>query len=142
MKPVKKITPGTWAVIGFAIVAVIVTLVMVLPSLKLGGGASTSDQATIALYNNHSDTRKVNDRVEIAIRLNLSDKTGAKYPLQLEGRASGSWQVVKKYTATKPNNTVVFRVHPSVVGDIVYRAEIQTPTGIVTTNELLLHVTN
>jgi hypothetical protein len=139
MKPIKKISGGTWAVAGFAVIALIVTALIVFPNLKLGG--SSASTANIALYNNHSDTRKVNDRVEIAVRLHLSDKTGAKYPLQLEGRANGAWQVVKKYTATKPNNTVVFRVHPSIVGDIVYRAEIQTPTGIVTTNELLLHVT-
>jgi hypothetical protein len=139
MKPIKKISGGTWAVIAFAAIAIIVTALMVFPNLNLGGNSSSTAQ--IALYNNHSDTRKVNDRVEIAVRLHLSDKTGAKYPLQLEGRANGAWQVVKKYTATKPDNTVVFRVHPSIVGDIVYRAEIQTPTGIVTTNELLLHVT-
>ncbi len=141
MKPIKKINPGTWVVIAFTVIAVAVTAMILVPMLKLGGG-DTSNTATIALYNNHSDTRKVNDRVELGVRLQLSDKTGAKYPIQLEGRASGSWQVVKKYTATKPTNTVVFRVHPAVVGDIVYRAEIQTPTGIVTTNELLLHVTN
>ena len=140
MKPVKKISGGTWAVIAIATVAVIGTALMVFPGL-FPGGSSSSSSATIALYNNHSDTRKVNDRVEIAVRLKLSDKTGAKYPLQLEGRASGGWQVIKKYTATKPTNTVVFRVHPSIAGDIIYRAEIQTPTGIVTTNELLLHVT-
>jgi len=141
MKPIKKINPGTWVVIAFTVIAVAVTAMILVPMLKLGGG-DTSNTATIALYNNHSDTRKVNDRVELGVRLQLSDKTGAKYPIQLEGRANGSWQVVKKYTATKPTNTVVFRVHPAVVGDIVYRAEIQTPTGIVTTNELLLHVTN
>jgi hypothetical protein len=139
MKPIKKISGGTWTVIAIAIAAVLVTIFMVIPGLLPSG--SSSSTANIALYNNHSDTRKVNDRVEIAVRLHLSDKSGAKYPLQLEGRANGAWQVVKKYTATKPDNTVVFRVHPSIVGDIVYRAEIQTPTGIVTTNELLLHVT-
>lgn len=141
MKPVKKINAGTWAVIAFTVIALAITAMIVAPMLKLGGGDS-SNSAVVALYNNHSDTRKVNDRVEIAVRLHLSDTTGAKYPIQLEGRANGAWQVVKKYTATKPTNTVVFRVHPAIVGDIIYRAEIQTPTGIVTTNELLLHVTN
>lgn len=96
----------------------------------------------LALYNDKSETRKVNDRVELAVRLDLSDTSGAKYPIQLEGRQAGAWQIVKKYTATKPKNTVVFRVHPARTGDIVYRAEVQTPNGVLVTNELVLHVTN
>ena len=66
MKPVKKISGGTWAVIAIATVAVIGTALMVFPGL-FSGGSSSSSSATIALYNNHSDTRKVNDRVEIAL---------------------------------------------------------------------------
>ena len=74
--------------------------------------------------------------------LNFNDKKKKfKYEIQLEGRQSGAWQVVKKYTALKAKNTVVFRVHPAKVGDIIYRAEVQTPGGVLTTNELVLHVT-
>jgi hypothetical protein len=73
----------------------------------------------------------------------LNDKTGKSYAIQLEGRVNGAWQVVKKYTAKKPdNNTVVFKVHPALAGDVIYRAEIQTPSGIVTSNELVVQVTN
>jgi hypothetical protein len=141
MKPIKKITGGTWAVIAIAAAAVITALIILVP-MVLPASGNAGGSAQIALYNNHSDTRKVKDRVEIAVRLKLNDKSGAKYPLQLEGRSTGGWQIIKKYSATKPDNTVVFRVHPAVVGDIIYRAEIQTPQGIVTTNELLLHVVN
>jgi hypothetical protein len=139
MKLLKRIKPGTWVIVGF------VTFIGLVAGLMIGNYVSSlpvHHDVVLALYNDKSETRKVNDRVEIAVRLDLSDTSGAKYPIQLEGRQAGAWQVVKKYTATKPKNTVVFRVHPARTGDIVYRAEVQTPNGVLTTNELVLHVTN
>jgi len=139
MKLLKRIKPGTWVIVGF------VTFIGLVAGLMIGNYVSSlpvHHDVVLALYNDKSETRKVNDRVEIAVRLDLSDTSGAKYPIQLEGRQAGAWQVVKKYTATKPKNTVVFRVHPARTGDIVYRAEVQTPGGILVTNELVLHVTN
>ena len=140
MKLLKRIKPGTWVIVGF------VTFIGLVAGLMIGNYVSSlpvHHDVVLALYNDKSETRKVNDRVEIAVRLDLSDTSGAKYPIQLEGRQAGAWQVVKKYTANKPDNsTVVFKVHPAQAGDIVYRAEIQTPSGIVTSNEFVIHVTN
>jgi len=137
---VKRVKPGTWVILAFvSFFALIGTLMTVnyISSLPV------QREATLALYNNKDANRKVKERTEIALKLDLKDKSAEKYPIQLEGRAGGSsWQVVKTYTATKPNNTVVFRVRPAVVGDVVYRAEVQTPSGVVTSNELVLHVTN
>jgi len=139
VKFLKRIKPGTWVIVGF------VTFIGLVSGLMIGNYVSSlpvHHDVVLALYNDKSETRKVNDRVEIAVRLDLSDTSGAKYPIQLEGRQAGAWQVIKKYTATKPKNTVVFRVHPARTGDIVYRAEVQTPNGVLITNELVLHVTN
>jgi hypothetical protein len=137
MNILKRVKPGTWVIASF------VTFITLVAGLMIGNYVASLPvhrDAALALYNDKSDTRKVNDRVEIAVRLDLSDTSGAKYPIQLEGRQAGAWQVIKKYTATKPKSTVVFRVHPAQVGDIVYRAEVITPTGVINTNELLLHV--
>jgi hypothetical protein len=139
MKFLKRIKPGTWVIVAF------VAFIALVGGLIAGKYVSTlpvHHDVALALYNDKSDTRKVNDRVELAVRLDLNDSSGAKYPIQLEGRQAGAWQVIKKYTATKPKNTVVFRVHPARTGDIVYRAEVQTPNGVLVTNELVLHVTN
>jgi len=139
MKLLKKVNPGTWVIVAF------VAFIALVASLMIGNYVSSlpvHHDVALALYNDKSETRKVNDRVELAVRLDLNDTSGAKYPIQLEGRQAGAWQVIKKYTATKPKNTVVFRVHPARTGDIVYRAEVQTPNGVLITNELVLHVTN
>jgi hypothetical protein len=135
---VKRIKPGTWVIVGFAAFIILVGGLMV---GKYVSSLPVHRDVVLALYNDKSDTRKVDSRVELAVRLDLSDTTGAKYAIQLEGRQAGAWQIIKKYTATKPLSTVVFRVHPARTGDIVYRAEVQTPTGVLTTNELVLHVT-
>jgi len=135
---VKRIKPGTWFIVGFAAFIILVGGLMV---GKYVSSLPVHRDVVLALYNDKSDTRKVDSRVELAVRLDLSDTTGAKYAIQLEGRQAGAWQIIKKYTATKPLSTVVFRVHPARTGDIVYRAEVQTPTGVLTTNELVLHVT-
>jgi hypothetical protein len=134
----KRIKPGTWVIVGFAAFIILVGGLMV---GKYVSSLPVHRDVVLALYNDKSDTRKVDSRVELAVRLDLSDTTGAKYAIQLEGRQAGAWQIIKKYTATKPLSTVVFRVHPARTGDIVYRAEVQTPTGVLTTNELVLHVT-
>ena len=138
MNLVKRIKPGTWFIVGFAAFIILVGGLMV---GKYVSSLPVHRDVVLALYNDKSDTRKVDSRVELAVRLDLSDTTGAKYAIQLEGRQAGAWQIIKKYTATKPLSTVVFRVHPARTGDIVYRAEVQTPTGVLTTNELVLHVT-
>ena len=139
MKILKKIKPATWVVVS---VVVFVALVGSIMAVTYAANNPPTPQAALAFYNNKSNVRKVNDRVELAVRLALEDKSGKSYPIQLEGRQAGSWQVIKKYTATKPNNTVVFRVHPAKTGEIVYRAEVQTPSGVLVTNELVLQVTN
>ena len=139
MNFLKRVKPGTWVIVGF------VAFIGLVAGLMIGNYVSSLPvhrDVVLALYNDKSETRKVNDRVELAVRLDLNDTSGAKYPIQLEGRQAGAWQVIKKYTATKPKNTVVFRVHPARTGDIVYRAEVQTPNGVLITNELVLHVTN
>jgi len=139
MNFLKRVKPGTWVIVGF------VAFIGLVAGLMIGNYVSSLPvhrDVVLALYNDKSETRKVNDRVELAVRLDLNDTSGAKYPIQLEGRQAGAWQVIKKYTATKPKNTVVFRVHPARTGDIVYRAEVQTPNGVLVTNELVLHVTN
>jgi hypothetical protein len=139
MNFLKRVKPGTWVIVGF------VAFIGLVAGLMIGNYVSSLPvhrDVVLALYNDKSETRKVNDRVELAVRLDLNDTSGAKYPIQLEGRQAGAWQIVKKYTATKPKNTVVFRVHPARTGDIVYRAEVQTPNGVLITNELVLHVTN
>jgi len=139
MKKSKKIKPGTWVIAGFV---AFFALVGTLMTVNYISSLPVQREAALGLYNDKNPNRKVNERTELALRLDLKDKSATKYPIQLEGRVGGAWQVVKKYTATKPDNTVVFRVRPAVVGDIIYRAEVQTPSGIVTSNELVLHVTN
>lgn len=142
MKFLKKIKPGTWVTAAILAFVLAVASVLIVPNwlAQQKQDQLNSAEATIGLYNNHDANRKLNERVEIAIRLNLKDTTTGKYPIQLEGRGAGAWQVIKSYTATKPDNTVVFRVHPGRLGDIIYRAEIKTKNGIVTTNELTLHI--
>ncbi|NBQ92906.1 MAG: hypothetical protein EBT82_04585 [Micrococcales bacterium] len=142
MKFLKKIKPGTWVTAAILAFVLAVASVLIVPNwlAQQKQDQLNSAEATIGLYNNHDVNRKLNERVEIAIRLNLKDTTTGKYPIQLEGRGAGAWQVIKSYTATKPDNTVVFRVHPGRLGDIIYRAEIKTKNGIVTTNELTLHI--
>jgi hypothetical protein len=138
MKFLKRIKPGNWALISLA------GLVALVAGLMIGQYVSkmpVQREVALALYNNKSDNRKVGERVEMAVRLDLEDTSAKKYPIQLEGRAEGKWQVIKKYDATKASNTVVFRVKPAKAGDITYRAEVLTPSGVLTTNELVLHVT-
>jgi len=142
VKFLKRIKPATWVTAAFLAFVLTVAAVLIVPNLLAQQKQQqlNSAEASIGLYNNHDANRKLNERVEIAVRLNLKDTTTKKYPIQLEGRGAGSWQVIKSYTATKPDNTVVFRVHPGKLGDIIYRAEIKTKNGIVTTNELTLHI--
>jgi hypothetical protein len=142
MKFLKRVKPTTWVTAAILVFVLAVGAALFGPTIvsQLQKQALASAEATIGLYNNKDANRKLNERVEIAVRLNLKDKKSLKYPIQLEGRGSGSWQLIKKYTATKPDNTVVFRVHPGRLGDIIYRAEIKTSNGIVTTNELTLHI--
>ncbi|MEY4418184.1 MAG: hypothetical protein RIQ88_622 [Actinomycetota bacterium] len=134
----KKVKPATWVTIGASAFVVAVVAVLVAPNIQW---PKETPQAALGLYNNKSADRKLNERVELAVRLALKDTKTKKYPMQLEGRTNGAWQVVRKFTATKPDNTVVFRVHPGALGDIIYRAEIKTADGIITTNELTLHIT-
>ena len=139
----KKIKPGTWITVAFVAFVLAVAAVFIVPAVqsKIQTDQQNSQEATLGLYNNHSADRKLNERVELAVRLNLKDTKTMKYPIQLEGRGDGAWQVIKSYTATKPDNTVVFRVHPGKLGDIVYRAEVKTANGVIITNELTLHIT-
>ena len=139
----KKIKPGTWITVAFVAFVLAVASVFIIPAVqtKIQTDQQNSQEATLALYNNHSADRKLNERVELAVRLNLKDTKSLNYPIQLEGRGAGAWQVIKKYTATKPTNTVVFRVHPGKLGDIIYRAEVKTANGVIITNELTLHIT-
>lgn len=140
MKSLKRVKPGTWVITSLAAFAVLVA------SIMFGSWLAAQPkqyEALLKLYGTEQTTWKVNDRVPLGLALNLNDKSGKSYAIQLEGRTNGAWQVIKKYTAKKPDNsTVVFKVHPAKAGDIVYRAEIQTPSGIVTSNEFVLHVTN
>lgn len=140
MKFIKRIKTGTWVIAAFAAFVAIIAAVM------YGSWAASQPvktQALLKLYGTSQINWKVNDRVPLGLALNLDDKSAKTYAIQLEGRSNGAWQVVKKYTANKPDNsTVVFKVHPAQSGDIVYRAEIQTPSGIVTSNEFVIHVAN
>lgn len=138
MKRIKKIKPGTWVTVGAVAFVMAVTAVLVLPNIKL---PEPKPELALGLYNNKSADRKLNERVELALRMALKDTTSDKYPVQLEARGDGAWAVIKKYTATKPDNTVVFRVHPGKLGDIIYRAEVKTKNGVLTSNELTLHIT-
>lgn len=140
MKFLSRVKVGTWLVLAAAAFFLLIAGMMFAAWV---GSQPVKYEAFLKLYGTTQTSWKVNDRVPLGLVLNLNDKTGKSYPIQLEGRASGAWQVVKKYTAKKPdNNTVVFKVHPAKAGDIVYRAEIQTPSGLVTSNEFVLHVTN
>jgi hypothetical protein len=139
MKILKRVKPGTWAVVGLI---AFLALVGGLIAREYISSLPVHRDVALALYNNKSDTRKINERVELAVRLDLPDSTGVKYPIQLEGRQSGDWQVIKKFTSEKPKNTVVFRVRPAKLGEITYRAEVMTPKGVLITNELVLNVTN
>lgn len=133
-----RIKPTTWFTLGASAFVIAVLAVLIVPNIQW---PKETPQAALGLYNDKSADRKLNERVELAVRLALKDTKSKKYPIQLEGRANGAWQVVRKYTATKPDNTVVFRVHPGKLGDIIYRAEVKTADGIITTNELTLHIT-
>jgi hypothetical protein len=140
MKSLKRVKPGTWVIASLAAFLLLIASIMF---ASWQAAQPKQYEALLKLYGTEQTTWKVNDRVPLGLVLNLNDKTGKSYAIQLEGRADGAWQVVKKFTSTKPDNsTVVFKVHPAKVGDIVYRAEIQTPSGIVTSNEFVLHVTN
>jgi hypothetical protein len=138
VKLFKRVKPGTW-----------VTAAVLAFFLAVGGSLAANyiaahpaaAEVTLGLYNNKSADRKLNERVEVAVRLALKDTSAKSYPVQLEGRGDGAWQVIKKYTATKPDNTIVFRIHPGRLGDIVYRAEVKTPSGVIVSNELVLHIT-
>ncbi len=140
MKSLKRVKPGTWVIASLTAFALLVA------SIMFGSWQAAQPkqyEALLKLYGTEQTTWKVNDRVPLGLALNLNDKSGKSYAIQLEGRTNGAWQVVKKYTAKNPDNsTVVFKVHPAKAGDIVYRAEIQTPSGIVISNEFVLHVTN
>lgn len=140
MKFLKRVKPGTWVVAAFSTFVLLIGSVMF---FSWQASQPVKYEAFLKLYGTTQTTWKVDDRVPIGLALNLNDKSGKTYPIQLEGRATGAWQVVKKFTAKSPdNNTVVFKVHPAKAGAIVYRAEIQTPSGIVTSNELVIQVTN
>jgi hypothetical protein len=140
MKFLKRVKPGTWVIASLA------TFLLLIASIMFASWQAAQPkqyEALLKLYGTEQASWKVNDRVPLGLALNLNDKTGKTYAIQLEGRTNGAWQVVKKYTAKNPDNsTVVFKVRPAKVGDIVYRAEIQTPSGIVTSNEFVLHVTD
>ena len=138
MKSLKRIKPGTWVVSGFV---AFLTIVAVLVVFTLIPSQAPKPEVALALYNSTSVDRKVGERVELAVRLNLKDTTSKKFEIQLEGRQAGTWQVVKKYTATKASSTIVFRVRPAKVGNTTYRAEVMTATGVLITNELVLHIT-
>jgi len=136
----RRVKVGTWIIAAFA------AFILLIAGMMYGSYVASQPkkyEAFLKLYGTTQQTWKINDRVPMGLALNLNDKSGKSYAIQLEGRAAGAWQVIKKYTSKKPDNsTVVFKVHPSLAGDIVYRAEVQTPSGIVTSNELVLHVTN
>jgi hypothetical protein len=140
VKFLSRVKVGTWVVAAFA------AFILLIASIMFGTWLASQPkkyEAFLKLYGTTQTTWKVDDRVPVGLVLNLNDKTGKSYAIQLEGRVNGAWQVVKKYTAKKPdNNTVVFKVHPALAGDVIYRAEIQTPSGIVTSNELVVQVTN
>jgi hypothetical protein len=140
VKFLSRVKVGTWVVAAFA------AFILLIASIMFGTWVASQPkkyEAFLKLYGTTQTTWKVDDRVPVGLVLNLNDKTGKSYAIQLEGRVNGAWQVVKKYTAKKPdNNTVVFKVHPALAGDVIYRAEIQTPSGIVTSNELVVQVTN
>jgi hypothetical protein len=140
VKFLSRVKVGTWVVAAFA------AFILLIASIMFGTWVASQPkkyEAFLKLYGTTQTTWKVDDRVPVGLVLNLNDKTGKSYAIQLEGRVNGAWQVVKKYTANKPdNNTVVFKVHPALAGDVIYRAEIQTPSGIVTSNELVVQVTN
>ena len=140
MKFLSRVKVGTWVVAAFA------AFILLIASIMFGTWVASQPkkyEAFLKLYGTTQTTWKVDDRVPVGLVLNLNDKTGKTYAIQLEGRVDGAWQVVKKYTAKTPDNsTVVFKVHPAVAGDVIYRAEIQTPSGIVTSNELVVQVTN
>ena len=139
MKVLKQVRPGTWVIAGFV---PFFALIGTLMTINYIASQPVKREVAIGLYNDDNPNRKVNQRIEIAVKLDLKDKSAEKYPIQLEGKASGDWQVVKKYTATSPDNTVVFRVTPTKVGEITYRAEVATPSGVLISNELVLNITN
>jgi len=140
MKSLKRVKPGTWVLASLAAFLLLIASIMF---ASWQAAQPKQYEALLKLYGTEQTSWKVNDRVPLGLALNLNDKTGKTYAIQLEGRTNGAWQVVKKYTAKNPDNsTVVFKVRPAKVGDIVYRAEIQTPSGIVTSNEFVLHVTD
>jgi len=140
MKSLKRVKPGTWVIASLAASLLLISSIMF---ASWQAAQPKQYEALLKLYGTEQTTWKVKDRVPLGLVLNLNDKSAKSYAIQLEGRTNGAWQVVKKYTATKPDNsTVVFKVRPAKVGDIIYRAEIQTPSGIVTSNEFVLHVTD
>lgn len=139
MKLAKRIKPGTWVIAGFIAFFVLVAGLM---TSNYVSSLPVKREVAIGLYNDKNPNRKVNQRIELAVKLDLKDKSAKKYPIQLEGKADGDWQVIKKYTATKPDNTVVFRTTPAKVGEITYRAEVATPSGVIISNELVLNITN
>lgn len=138
MKILKRVKPGTWAVVGLIVFVALVGALMVREYVS---SLPVQRDVALALYNDKSATRKINERVELAVRLDLPDSTGVKYPIQLEGRQSGEWQVIKKFTSEKPDSTIVFRVRPAKLGEVIYRAEVITPKGVLITNELVLNIT-
>jgi len=139
VKRLRKIRPGTWVIAGFiAFFALVGTLM----SANYIASLPVKREVAIGLYNDKNPNRKVGQRIELAVKLDLKDKSAKKYPIQLEGKATGDWQVIKKYTATSPDNTVVFRTTPAKVGEITYRAEVATPSGTLISNELVLNITN
>ncbi len=139
MKRLKIVKPGTWVIAGFI---AFFALIGALMTANYIASQPIKREVAIGLYNDKNPNRKVNQRIELAVKLDLKDKSSDKYPIQLEGKAAGDWQVIKKYTATSPDNTVVFRVTPTKVGEITYRAEVATPSGTLISNELVLNITN
>lgn len=140
MKSLKRVKSGTWVIGALAAFLLLVASIMF---VSWQAAQPKKYEAYLKTYGTEQTTWKVKDRVPLGLALNLNDKSAESYAIQLEGRTDGAWQIVKKYTAKNPdNNTVVFKVRPAKTGDITYRAEIQTPSGIVISNEFVLHITN
>ena len=101
-----------------------------------------SSQVIVNGYARQKDTVKVQDRVQVAVRLHMADNSGKSFPIELQETSGVTWNKVNTYTAKTATSIVVFRVHPAVAGDISFRAVvIGTDKSQQVSAPWVLHVT-
>jgi hypothetical protein len=123
--------------------AAAIALVASLAACSSTPSVTGSSQVIVNGYASQPDTVKVQDRVQVAVRLHMADSAGKSFPIELQETSGVTWRKVNTYTAKTATSIVVFRVHPAVTGDLMFRAVvIGTDKSQQVSAPWTLHVTN